>query len=78
VSGYPHKGTKYKIVTVDLLVPVNREMYMDVLSDFRGDNPDELVQWARVRTDVTGMNRDQAVEVWKKRHNETIDIKECE
>jgi hypothetical protein len=46
MSGLPHKGTKYKILKIELLVPAGAEMFMDLLSDFRDDNPDELVEWS--------------------------------
>jgi len=78
VSGLPHKGTKYRIVTVELLIPDNAEMFMDVLSNFRDDNRDELVQWGTVKRPTSALPRDAAIAEWKVRHNETIVISESE
>lgn len=78
MSGYPRKGTKYRLVTVELLVPVGREMFMDVLSDFRCDNPDELVQWTQLKNPNPSMTREEAIADWKRRHNEDITIEETE
>ncbi len=78
MSGYPRVGTKYKLVTVELLIPVGREMFMDVLSDFRDDNPDELVEWTQLNDTRPSMTREEATNDWGRRHNETLDIKECE
>ena len=78
MSGYPRKGTKYKIVTIELLIPVGREMFMDVLSDFRDDNPDELVEWTQLKDTRPSMTREEAIAAWKRSHNEVLEIKECE
>ena len=78
MSGLPRKGTKYHIVKLELLIPEGREMFMDVLSDFRDDNRDELVEWSLEPNRVTGLSREGAIAAWKALHNETIDIKETE
>lgn len=78
MSGYPRKGTKYKLVIVELLVPVGREMFMDALSDFRDDNLDELVEWSQLKDTRPSMTREEAIAAWKFSHNEAIEIKECE
>jgi hypothetical protein len=78
VSGLPRKGTKYKLVTIELLVPVGKEMFMDVLRDFRDDNPDELVEWTQLKDTRPSMTREEATNDWGRRHNETLDIKETE
>jgi predicted metal-dependent hydrolase len=78
VSGLPRKGTKYRLVTLELLVPVGREMFMDVLSDFRDDNPDELVEWTQLKNPCPSVTREEAIAAWKFAHNETLDIKETE
>ena len=78
MSGYPRRGTKYRLVTVELLVPVGREMFMDVLSDFRDDNRDECVEWTQLKNASPSMTREEAIADWKRRHNEDITIKEYE
>ena len=78
MSGHPRAGTKYKLVTIELLIPVGREMFMDVLSDFRDDNPDELVEWTQLTNLSPSMTREEAIKFWKASHNETLDIKETE
>lgn len=78
MSGRPRKGTKYRIVTIELLVPVGREMFMDVLSDFRDDNPDELVEWTQLKDTRRSVTREEAIMAWKFAHNQTLDIKETE
>lgn len=76
MSGYPRAGTKYKFVTVELLVPVGAEMFMDAISDFRDDNPDELVEWTQLKDTRPSVTREEAIAAWKFSHNETLDIKE--
>lgn len=76
MSGLPRKGTKYKFITVELLVPAGAEMFMDLLSDFRDDNPDELVEWTQLKDTRGSLTREEAIAAWKVRHNEDITIKE--
>jgi hypothetical protein len=79
VSGHPPAGTKYRIISLELLVPVGAEMFMEALSDFRDDNPDELVEWTQIPPSPhIGMTKKQAEEEWYRRHNETIEITEIE
>jgi hypothetical protein len=78
MSGLPHKGTKYKILKIELLVPAGAEMFMDLLSDFRDDNPDELVEWSQAPNPISGLTREAAIAAWKALHNEDITIKETE
>lgn len=79
MSGHPPAGTKYRLVHLELLVPAGAEMFMDLLSDFRDDNPDELVQWTQIPSSLhVGMTKAQAEEDWYNRHNETITIEEVE
>lgn len=78
MSGLPRKGTTYSILKIELLVPSGSEMFMDVLSDFRDDNRDELVEWSQAPNSVVGLTREAAIAAWKALHNETITIRETE
>jgi len=51
---------------------------MDLLSDFRDDHPDELVQWTQLKDTRPSMTREEATNDWGRRHNETLDITEAE
>lgn len=42
-------GTKFKLVTVELLVPSRDDSYMDALSDLRDDHPELLLEWDPIK-----------------------------
>lgn len=72
------KGTTYRIVKIELLVPTGAEDYMDLLSDFRDDHPDELVQWGHAPNHVEGLSRVAAIASWACLHpdDSIVTIKE--
>jgi len=77
MSGLPPKGTRYKLVQVHLIVPEGEESYMDLLSDHRDDNPDQMVQWVG-EVKLHGLKKDDMELAWKLHTGEDIDIEERE
>ena len=65
---------KFRIVKIELLVPQGDDSFCDLLSDYRDDYPDQLVEWGRHGDDVENMTAERAKVAWKVLHDEDVTI----
>ena len=65
-------GKKFCLVTVQLLVPCSDDSWRDLLSDFRDDHPDKLVEWSQTGGHQLMLGQQAAQDAWLDKTGETI------
>ncbi len=68
----------FKVVTIALLVPHGDESYNDLLSDFRDDNPDMLVEWTQLGESRRLETTHEARRAWLDKTPEPVDLSRYE
>lgn len=69
-----HPNQKFRVVKVELLVPQGDDSFCELLSNYRDDHPDQLVEWGRHGDDMEDMTAERAKVAWKVLHDEDVTI----